>query len=197
MKLLEILDSVLTSLYMITGDAIWNYYIGTFLLALGAVLIGEFTVSVVFRVNRSHLEKLDQRLSDMKALSQKALEAGDENSYRACNKEANEAFGRSFFNKFGLSAASLWPCFFALAWMQHHFLGASIPIPLVGLEVGYFPTFVVAYIAARIFFGKIKHRLPYFRRMQLLLMSQEQTSMGPKVMSDRRGASSSPVKPAS
>jgi len=163
MKLLEIADSLLAGLYMLTGDAIWNYYIGTFLLALVAVVIGEFTVSVVFRVNRSHLEKLDKRLSDMKALSQKALEAGDENSYRACNKEANEAFGRSFFNKFGLSAASLWPCFFALAWMQRHFMGASIPIPVLGWEVGYFTTFVVSYIAARILFSKIRHRLPYFR----------------------------------
>jgi len=174
MKLLDIMDSLLASLYMLTGDPIWNYYIGTFLLALGTVLIGEFTVSVVFRINRSHLAKLDRRLSEMKTLSQKALEAGDENSYRACNKEANEAFGRSFFNKFGLSAASLWPCFFALAWMQRHFLGASIPIPLVGLEVSYFPTFVVAYIAARIFFGKIKHRLPYFR--QIPKLAYEQTS---------------------
>jgi len=163
MKLLEIADSVLASFYMLTGDPIWNYYIGTFLLALLAVIIGEFTISVVFRINRSHLEKLDKRLSDMKELSQKALDAGDEKSYRACNKEASEAFGRSFFNKFGLSAASLWPCFFALAWMQRHFMDASIPIPLVGLDVGYFPTFVVSYIAARIFFGKIRHRLPYFR----------------------------------
>ena len=173
MKLLEIGDSVLAGLYMFTGDALWNYYIGTFLLALLAVVIGEFTISVVFRINRSHLEKLDKRLSDMKMLSQKALEMGDEKSYKACNKEANEAFGQSFFNKFGLSAASLWPCFFALAWMQRHFIGASIPIPLVGLEVGYFLTFVVAYIAARIFFGKIRHRLPYFRGVHAMLMTYQ------------------------
>lgn len=168
MRIAEIADGVLASFYMITSDPIANYYIGTFVLALLSVIIGEFTASLVFRVNRSHLENLDRRLSDMKQLSRKALEAGDEKSYKACNNVANEAFGRSFFNKFGLSAASLWPCFFALAWMQRHFLGASIPVPLVGLEVSYFPTFVVAYIAARIFFGKIKHRLPYFRQIQKL-----------------------------
>lgn len=171
MKLLEVADSVLTGFYMLTGNGLWDYYIGTFLLALLAVVIGEFTISLVYRVNRSHLEKLENRVSNLNDLSQKALQAGDENSYRACNKEANEAFGRSFFNKFGLSAASLWPCFFALAWMQHHFSAFVIPMPLLGYDMGYFPTFVIAYIAARIFFGKIRHRLPYFRGVHAMLLA--------------------------
>ena len=171
MKLLHTADSVLASFYMLTGDAILNYYIGTFLLALLTVVIGEFTISVVYRVNRPHLKKIDDHLSNMGDLSQKALEAGDQKSYHACNKEANEAFGRSFFNKFGLSAASLWPCFFALAWLQHHFSAFEIPLPLFGYDVGYFPTFVVLYIAARLFFGKIRHRLPYFRGVADMLMA--------------------------
>jgi hypothetical protein len=173
MKLLEIADSMLARFYLLTGDAVWNYYVGTFLLAMLAVVIGEFTISLVYRINKSHYEKLETRISDLNELSRKALEAGDEKSYKACNKEANEAFGRSFFNKFGLSAASLWPCFFALAWMQRHFSGFVIPLPFVGLEVGYFPTFVASYIAARIFFGKIRHRLPYFRGVHTMLTASQ------------------------
>jgi hypothetical protein len=172
MKFLEIADAVLARFYILTGDAVSNYYIGTFLLAMLAVVIGEFTISLVYRFNRSHYDKIQSRVSNLNDLSQKALQAGDEKSYKACNKEASEAFGRSFFNKFGLSAASLWPCFFALAWMQRHFSDFVIPVPFVRLDVGYFPTFVVCYIAARIFFGKIRHRLPYFRGVHAMISGE-------------------------
>lgn len=171
MNLLEIADSLLANLYRFPGDPLVAYYVGTFLLAMLTVIVGEFTISLVYRFNRSHYEETQRRLSDLNKLSQQALEAGKEESYKACNKEANEAFSRSFFNKFGLSAASLWPCFFALAWMQRHFMDKSIPVPLLGFDAGYFPTFVVAYIAARIFFGKIRHRLPYFRGVHAMLMT--------------------------
>jgi hypothetical protein len=173
MKILEIMDSLLATFYRFPGDPIWSYYIGTLLVALLAVVIGEFTASLVYRVNRSHREKIQRRVAELEALAQKALEMGDEESYKACNKEANEAFGRSFFGNFGLSAASLWPCPFALAWMQRHFSGFEIPLPFVGLNVGYIPTFIVSYIAARIFFGKIRHKLPYFRGVHAMLLASQ------------------------
>jgi hypothetical protein len=179
MKFLETLDPFLFFFYRLTGEPLQDYFLGTFVLALLTVVIGEFTISVVFRVNRAHLDKLDKRLSDLNDLSRKALEVGDEKSYKACNKEANEAFGQTFFNKFGLSAASLWPCFFALAWMQPHFSAVDIPLPFIGLEVGYFTTYLLAYIAARIFFGKIRHRLPYFRDVHLMLATYENKRKGP------------------
>jgi hypothetical protein len=127
---------------------------------------------LVYRFNRSHYDRVQKSVSELNELSQKALQAGDEKSYKACNKEASEAFGRSFFNKFGLSAASLWPCFFALAWMQRHFSAFVIPIPFVRMDVGYFPTFVVCYIGARVFFSKIRHRLPYFRGVHAMLSGE-------------------------
>ena len=102
MKLLEIADSLLANLYRFPGDPLVSYYVGTFLLAMLTVIVGEFTISLVYRFNRSHYERIQKRISDLNELSQKALEAGDEKSYKACNKEAGEAFGRSFFNKFGI-----------------------------------------------------------------------------------------------
>ena len=175
MRILEIMDSLLANLYRLPGDPVWSYYIGTLLLALLAVVVGEFTVSLVYRVNRSHYEKLEKRVSELNELAQKALEMGAEESYRACNKEANEAFGRSFFGNFGLSAASLWPCPFALAWMQRHFSDFVIPIPFTGLDVGYVPTFIFSYIATRIFFSKIRHRLPYFRGVRAMIRKRQET----------------------
>jgi hypothetical protein len=53
--------------------------------------------------------------------------------------------------------------------MQRHFSGFVIPIPFVGLDAGYFPTYVVCYIGARILFSKIRHRLPYFRGVHAML----------------------------
>jgi hypothetical protein len=94
-------DSYLQAFYRITGVESLDGMIGTFLLALATVVIGEFTISIVFRVNRSHLERLNDDLKKYGDLSQEALRLGDETSYKALNKQANDAYGHVFFNKFG------------------------------------------------------------------------------------------------
>jgi hypothetical protein len=109
----------------------------------------------------------------MKRLSEEALNLGDEKAYRAINKEGNDAFGHLFFNKFGLSAASLWPIFFALAWMQERFAEIALPIPWIGWEINYFFFFLLCYILARIFFGRIKRHLPYFKSMHRMLVAYD------------------------
>ncbi len=193
---MEILDSILITLYRLTGYPLLDYYLGTFLLALLTVLIGEFTISLVFLVNRRHLEKLNSDYQDLSRLSAEALRRGDKENYKACNKEGNEAFGQLFFNKFGLSAASLWPIFFALAWMQERFAGIGLPLPLIGWEINYFFFFLLCYIAARIFFGHIKPKLPYFRGVHQTLMSYEQGAAGSEGFTDANGPSAPPAKPA-
>jgi hypothetical protein len=135
---MDILDPVLTSLYRVTGFPLADYYPGTFLLAFLTVLVGEFTISIVFKVNKSHLERLNARVEKMHRLSGEALEMGDKEGYKAVNKEGNDAFGQLFFNKFGLSAASLWPIFLALAWMQERFSEIGLPLPWMGWEINYF-----------------------------------------------------------
>jgi len=180
MSLYELIDSFLICFYRITGNPVHDYYIGTFLLALLTVLVGEFTISIVFRVNRRHLEKLNSRYQDLSRLSSQALEQGDKESYKAVNKEGNDAFGQLFFNKFGLSAASLWPIFFALAWMQRRFSEIDLPLPLVGLEINYFFFFLLCYVGARIFFSRIKRKLPYFKGIHQSLLTYEKGDAGRK-----------------
>jgi hypothetical protein len=177
---METLDSVLIHLYRLSGYPLPDYFLGTFLLALICVIVGELTISVVFKVNRSHLDKLNSRVEKMERLSGEALRSGDQTSYTACNKEGNEAFGQLFFNKFGLSAASLFPIFFALAWMQERFAEIALPLPLFDWEINYVFFFLLNYIPARILFGRLKRRLPYFRGIHKKLLSYEPTEMGRK-----------------
>jgi len=171
---MQILDPILILFYRLTGCPLVDYYLGTFLLALLTVLVGELTISIVFRINKAHLDKLNARVEKMKRLSEEALNLGDEKAYRAINKEGNDAFGHLFFNKFGLSAASLWPIFFALAWMQERFAEIGLPVPWIGWEINYFLFFLLCYILARIFFGGVKRHLPYFKGMHRMLRAYDQ-----------------------
>jgi hypothetical protein len=177
---MEIFDYFLIHLYTVTGYPVADYFLGTFLLAFLTVLVGEFTISLVFRVNRSHLETLNARVEKMSRLSEQALELGTEKSYRAINKEGNEAFGQLFFNKFGLSAASLWPIFFALDWMQERFASISLPLPFWGWGINYVALFILCYIMARILFDRLKPKLPYFKGVHQTLLAYDRNEMGEK-----------------
>lgn len=172
----SLLDRFLIIFYRATGNPVVDYFLGTLAVSLLAVIVGEFTISLVFRINKNHLDRLNSRLVDVHNLSLTALKLGDKENYRACNKEANDAFGQVFFNMFGLSAASLWPVFFVLAWMQERFAGITFPLPFTGLMANYVFTFLVCYILARIFFGKIKHRLPYFKGVHKMLLDYGENS---------------------
>ncbi len=183
----EAADSILIHLYRVTGNPLADYYLGTFLLAFLSVLVGEFTISLVFKVNKSHLDKLNSKVEKMNRLSEEALRLGDQASYTAINKEGNDAFGRLFFNKFGLSAASLWPIFFALAFMQERFAEIALPLPFFGWEINYVFFFLLNYIPARILFGRMKRRLPYFRGAHQALLAYEKKEAGlgdPKLEED-------------
>lgn len=168
------IDSVLICLYRITGDPFLDYFLGTFFLSFLAVVVGEFTISLGFKANRSYLSRLNDDMEKMSRLSMEAQRLGDEEGYKACNKEGNEVFGRLFFHRFGLAAASLWPIFLVLAWMQTRFYGIDFPLawPLSVVfrdGVGYVFTFIPLYILCRILFKHIRPWLPYFRGVQKLL----------------------------
>ncbi len=169
-----LLDPYLLSLYRITGADSFDGLIGTFGIALLACVIGEFTISIVFRANRKHLDKLNSDLEKYSDLSQTALQQGDEPSYKALNKQANDAYGQVFFNRFGLSAASLWPAFFALDWIQRHFGESGIPIPFIRSGTNYVVVFLLCYVLARVVFGRIKKHLPYFKGQYAMLQTYHQ-----------------------
>jgi hypothetical protein len=167
------IDAFLIFFYRITENSVAGYFIGTWVLSLLCVIIGEFTISLVFRFNKEYIDHDNQKMVKMQTLSVQALMAKDKMSYKACNKEANEAFGKVFFKQIALAASSLWPIPFALGWMQTRFLDVEflLPcrLPALGESVGYSFTFIPMYILARILFGKIKHKLPYFNKMQKIL----------------------------
>jgi hypothetical protein len=165
------LDPVILPFFRLTGVEGIDGILGAFLLSLGAAVVGEFTISLVFRVNRGHLDRLNADLRKYDALAQQALELDDRPSYKALNKQANDAYGQVFFNKFGLSAASLWPAFFALDWMQPHFAASGVPLPGASTGANYVVVFLGAYILARIVFGRLKRHLPYFKGQHRMLMS--------------------------
>lgn len=166
-------DEFFNLFYSLTGHEGLNYLLGTFVLALAAVIVGEFTLSLVFRFNRKHLDELNGRMSTMSQLSKDALNSGDLKNYHACNKQANDAYGRVFFNMFGLSAASLWPACFALAWMQERFIDLPLSISFTELKANYVVVFLVCYIGAKIFFGRVKRHLPYFKGMHQMLRAYD------------------------
>ena len=168
MDLWTTLDRLIISLYNLTGKEVPDYFIGTFLLALITVLIGDFTTSLVYLVNRSYFVRLNTRLDELHELSMFALGKKDKTGYRAINREANDTFGLVFFGMAGLSASYLWPAFFALAWMQTRFYGIKFPFFLTKLTTNYFFTFLVCYLLARLFFTSLKPHLPYFKGITML-----------------------------
>lgn len=174
------LDPYILPFYQLTGLPSLDGIIGTFALSLMVVVIGEFTISLVFLVNRGHLDKLNRKLKDFSDLSQKALQAGDQISYKALNRQANDAYGHVFFNQFGLSAAALWPAFFALDWMQSHFMETGVAVPVYPFRANYVLVFLCCYILARIVFGRLKRHLPYFRSQYRMLQSYGNEGPAPR-----------------
>ncbi len=170
MNLPLVLDPLLISLYRITGNVIFDYFLGTLMLALATVLLGKLTISLVLRYNQKHNAALEKELEDKHRISMAALETNDKQAYRACNNQANEVFGRYFFNMTAHSAALLWPVPIALAWMQSRFLGVQFefiyPISLIWPSTGYFTTFLLCYVLARILMKNLGSFLSSMHRVQ-------------------------------
>ncbi len=162
-------DPYLIRLYRITGYAWVDFFLGTMALAFIVLIIGEFTISLAFLASRKRIERVTDEAVKYQNLSMEALAAGDKEAYRGANKLANDAYGRSFFMQLALSAAFLWPICFALVWMGYRFSGLEFPLPFTGLSMGYMGVFILLYVAAYQAFKRVKYKLPYFRRIKVLL----------------------------
>ncbi|RMF85112.1 MAG: hypothetical protein D6736_17955 [Nitrospinota bacterium] len=156
-------DPYLILLYKLTGDPLLDYFLGTFLLAFLSVIVGDVTSVIVSRVNKRYTESLTRDLIAHNTLSLEAMKSSDGQLYQACNTLANEAFGKVFFHLIALSASSLWPIFFALAWMQSRFVGIELPlpvrVPMMGNAVGYSFLFFLLYAISRLLFPWVKSKL--------------------------------------
>jgi hypothetical protein len=163
------LDPYLIWFYRLPGNACTGFFLGTFVLAFFALIIGEITIFLASRLAGKHLDAVASETLRYQDLSIEAAKAGDKASYMAANKLANEAFGKSFFSLAALSMARLWPAPFALAWMQYRFFEVEFPIPGTGFAVGYMAPFIVLYIVAYQIFKRLKHRLSFFRPRKAIL----------------------------
>lgn len=166
-------DPYIIWFYRLTGYAFADFLLGTFVLAWIALLIGELTISVVFLIAKKRIDASTHEAQHYQDLSAEALSSGNKEAYRAANKLANDAFGRSFFLQTALSAAFLWPVFVALAWMNLRFAELEFSLMFTDYALGCIGVFIVLYAAAYLIFKKIKYKLPYFRWMKTILDSYE------------------------
>jgi hypothetical protein len=158
------LDPYLIQFYRFTGRTELDFLVGTFLVALLALLLGEFTSSLASVLVRPHLDRVTEEARKYHELSMEALKTGDRPAYEAANQVANEVFSKSFFMNVTLSATFFWPIFFALGWMQCRFLELAFPLPVIGFQIGYIGVFIILYALAYVLFKLVKRRLPFFRQ---------------------------------
>lgn len=174
--LFRFVDPGLIWLYRITGQALADFLIGTAVLALCAVIIGEFTMSLAFLALKKRIDHYTAKASKYQRLSLEALAEGDKLAYKAANRLANDAFGKAFFIQISLSAGFLWPVFFVLAWMDYRFAGLEFALPYTERSLGYIGVFILLFIPIYLVFRKLKHFLPYFRRIKTILDSYDRDS---------------------
>jgi hypothetical protein len=160
------IDPYLIWFYRLPSNSYAGFLLGTLVLAVICLLLGEATARVATRLVGRHMEGHAAEALKYGELSIDAAKAGDKPSYQAANKMANEAFGLSFFSLIALSMARLWPIPFALAWMQYRFLGVEFPLPFVGFSLGFIGVFILVYVPAYLGLKRIYKILPGFRRMK-------------------------------
>jgi len=164
--LLEVGESMLCAPYLLPLPPLIAWLIGTFCLSLLSSLFGEITLATLYWVNRHHIRKLATDMTHRHNQSVNALISKNKGAFKAINRLANEAFGKVFFAQIAMGMASLWPAFFAVAWLKMHFDGVVIiNISFIHWDVYYPAPFVLLYIAARILFTRLKRRVPLFRRL--------------------------------
>lgn len=163
----ELLDAVLIAPFRASANAVAGFYLGTFALALACLLVGRLSYDLVWLFNRGHYAREEKEMTRMHNLSVAAIEAGDKTAYKAANKEANEAFGKSFFAGAALFSVSIWPLPFALAWLASRFEGVDVPL-FPGHAVRYNAVFLGLYILLRLGMWSLWQKLPFFGRTERL-----------------------------
>ena len=161
--LFAVLDPYLIWFYRLPGNAYIGVFLGTFVLAVICLVLGDITFSLAARLQGKHLDNIATEAGKYQEISIDAAKAGDKASFHAANKIANEAFGKSFFSLIALSMARLWPIPFALAWMQYRFLDVEFPIPGTGWSLGFIGAFIIIYVAAYFLFKQVQRRVSFSR----------------------------------
>jgi hypothetical protein len=163
---LLILDPWLIAPYRLVDHAVLGYFLGTTVLTLYVVALGDMSMLAVSAVNRGRLRELKKDMDHHHSISELALRQGDKESYKAVNKQGLEAFGYFFSLGGALFCVSLWPMPFALAWMDLRFANAPLELSFLNISMNYFASFLLLYIPIRVFYGNIVKRIPLYRRIR-------------------------------
>ena len=177
-------DSFFIWFYRLSGYAPFDFFVGTFFLALVAVVIGEFSISFAFLLTRKSIQHVQDQMVNYQNLSIDALALGDKESYKAANKLANDAFGKTFFMQIGLSSARVWPAFLVVAWMNTRFYEVDFEVPFIGGTIGFIPIFILLYVAAYFAFKPIRNRISYFKKVNKILDSYKEKTRNMKSLAD-------------
>jgi len=153
------IDPVLIQPFRWLDSPTLSWWLGTFFVALWAAVVGELTMAVVNRVNRTAVKESTDELNRYRDSSMNALKSGDKQAYKQINKLANEAYGKTFFLTLAMGMASIWPVFLAAAWFQERFGDIRFPFPYVEDGLNFVPYLLICYIIARVMVGRIKKAL--------------------------------------
>ncbi|MEW5774278.1 MAG: hypothetical protein AB1916_12230 [Thermodesulfobacteriota bacterium] len=171
--LLLLLDPWLIAPYRLPESAVAGFCLGTALLCLYCVLLGDAAYLGVLALNRRRMAAFKAEMERQNELAETALKLGDKESYKAVNKQALDAFGHSFSLGAAVFTSSLLPLPFALAWMNLRFAAAApelpFALPLAGREPGYLFYFLILYIPVRLVYARTMHRLGPYRRLKAAL----------------------------
>lgn len=170
------LDPYLIWFYRLTGSASANFLLGTFVVAVLTLLVGEFTSYLAWLAVRRHIEPITNEARKYQELSMEALKGGDRPAYEAANKLANEAFGKSFFMQLALSATFFWPIFFVLGWMQARFAEVELPLPFLGWSPGYLGVFLILYIPVYFGWKRLQRKILPLRHLRVRSTADRQKS---------------------
>ncbi len=148
------LDSIAILPFRLLAEPVTAFWLGSAILALVSLLLGQSTVKIAMYANGAFLNQHVQDARKFENTYLGMLKNGEARHDRSgVNGLANEAFGKAFFMGISISAASLWPVFFAAGWIDSRFTG--IRLPLTGFENGLsnVAPLVITYIALYIVYA--------------------------------------------
>lgn len=149
------MDLLLISPFRWLDNPVAGFFLGTMLLAIYCILLGKITGFFVEKSNASLANQENRRMVRNHNLSLRALLAKDKAAFKGFNKDANDAFGKYFFNRLACGMATLWPAFFGLAWLDTRFRNVDFMFPGIERAVGFSFIFILLFILLTILSNRI------------------------------------------
>ncbi len=157
------MDPVLIFPFRLLENPFLGFMLGNLYLATICTLLGELTLAFLFKINRKQYDEQNKEMLRNQSYSIQALMNKNKEDFKATNRLANDAFGKSFFSGVAFSSSSLWPVPFALGWLGYRFetidFKLLFSLPLLGDTLNYTAIFLLLYILTRILGTKIRKRI--------------------------------------